>query len=239
MCIEALYVLSVRIGLSRANCIGPQRDRLRARLCGGGLGVRDLKQPDYLRLNPSAVVPTLIDGDIVLTQTSAIMEYLDETHPSPPLLPADSIGRARVRAMAQVMISDTHPLSTARVIDYLDASLELEKERWQGWLRHWKERGFGVIERMLADDGIGGAYCHGDMPTMADIAVVSQVFVARKFGFSPGDACLRRMHGPSGLLCHGSRETAGYRLVRLWCGMIQLVVIGLQAFFRDGLDRLP
>ena len=83
--------------------------------------------------------------------------------------------------MAQVMISDTHPLSTARVIDYLDASLELEKERWQGWLRHWKERGFGVIERMLADDGIGGAYCHGDMPTMADIAVVSQVFVARKF----------------------------------------------------------
>ncbi len=148
----------------------------------GGRGSDDLRQPDYLQLNPSAVVPTLIDGDNVLTQTMAIMEYLEETHPEPPLLPADAAGRARVRAMAQVMVSDTHPLSTARVIDYLDATLKLPKKQWQVWLRHWNERGFAVIEKMLTEDGVIGAYCHGDASTLADIALVSQVFVAGKFG---------------------------------------------------------
>jgi len=148
----------------------------------GGRGSGDLKQPDYLKLNPSAVVPTLIDGDTVLTQTIAIMEYLEETRPEPPLLPPDAAGRARVRAMAQVMVSDTHPLSTARVIDYLDTTLELPKEQWQDWLRHWNERGFAVIEKMLTEDGVAGAYCHGDTPTMADMALVSQIFAARKFG---------------------------------------------------------
>ncbi len=148
----------------------------------GGRGPNDLKQQEYLRLNPSAIVPTLIDGSTVLTQTMAIMEYLEETHPEPPLLPPEAAVRARVRAMAQIMVSDTHPLSTARVIDYLDSTLELPKERWQGWLRHWNERGFTVIEKMLTEDGVVGAYCHGDAPTMADIALVSQVFVAKKFG---------------------------------------------------------
>ena len=148
----------------------------------GGRGSADLKQPEYLKLNPSAVVPTLIDGENVLTQTMAIMEYLEESHPEPPLLPPDAAGRARVRAMAQIMVCDTQPLSTARVIDYLDSTLELPKEQRQDWLHHWNERGFTVIEKMLTEDGVVGAYCHGDAPTMADIALVSQVFAAKKFG---------------------------------------------------------
>ncbi len=147
----------------------------------GGRGSTDLKQPEYLKLNPSAAVPTLIDGDTVLTQTMAIIEYLEETYPQPPLLPDDRAGRARVRAIAQAMVSDTHPLSTARVIDYLDGDLALPKEQWGDWLRHWNERGFAAVETMLARDGIPGSYCHGDTPTVADIALVSQVFVAQKF----------------------------------------------------------
>ncbi len=148
----------------------------------GGRGSTDLKQPEYLELNPSAVVPTLIDGDTVLTQTMAIIEYLEEICPEPPLLPSDSAGRARVRAIAQVIVSDTHPLSTARVIDYLDGVLDLSKENLDSWLRQWNERGFSAVEKMLDDDGIPGTYCHGDTPTVADIALVSQVFVAKKFG---------------------------------------------------------
>jgi len=127
-------------------------------------------------------VPTLIDGDTVLTQTMAIIEYLEETCPEPPLLPSDHGGRAWVRAIAQVMVSDTHPLSTARVIEYLDGVLDLPKEKLDSWLRHWNERGFAAVEKMLDDDSMPGTYCHGDTPTVADNALVSQVFVGKKFG---------------------------------------------------------
>jgi len=148
----------------------------------GGQNSKDLQQPEYLTLNPSAVVPTLIDGDAVITQTGAILEYLEEQFPEPALLPKDIIGRAHVRAMSQVIISDTHPLGTSRVIDYLNDILKLREEVRTSWLRHWNERGFGVVERMLPADGTTGGYCHGISPTLADIALISQVFVARKFG---------------------------------------------------------
>lgn len=148
----------------------------------GGRGSTDLKQDNYLKLNPSAVVPTLIDGGTVLTQTSAIMEYLEEQYPEPPMLPRDPADRARVRAMTQVMIADTHPLSTARVIDYLDERLQLDDATRTSWLRHWNARGFQAMENMLGQGEAEGRYCHGDTPTMADIALVSQVFVASKFG---------------------------------------------------------
>lgn len=94
----------------------------------GGRGSDDLKKQEYLDLNPSAVVPTLVDGDSVLTQSIPIMEYLEETYPETPILPADAAGRARVRAIAQVMVSDTHPLGTARVIEYIDETLGQEKK---------------------------------------------------------------------------------------------------------------
>lgn len=148
----------------------------------GGRRSRDLTEPDYLALNPSAVVPTLIDGETVVTQTMAIMEYLEEKYPTPALLPADLSGRSRVRAMAQVVVSDIHPLTTARVIACLDETLKSPQEVQGWWLRQWNERGFGVIEKMLRDSSRPSVYCHGQAPTMADIALVSQVFVATKFG---------------------------------------------------------
>ena len=124
----------------------------------GGRGSDDLKKPEYLDLNPSAVVPTLVDDDAVLTQSIPIIEYLEETYPETPILPADAAGRARVRAIAQVMVSDTHPLGTARVIEYIDETLGLEKEALDQWLKHWNERGFGAVEKMLADGGIPGDF---------------------------------------------------------------------------------
>ena len=142
----------------------------------------DLSDPGYLALNPSGVVPTLVDGDAVLHQTMAIIEYLEETHPDPPLLPKDAAERARVRALAQVMVSDTHPLGTTRVIGYLNDTLALEKDQWQGWLKHWNERGFGALEKMLSGDEATGAFCHGDRPTLADICLAAQVFFAERFG---------------------------------------------------------
>ena len=162
----------------------------------GGRGSGDLKKPEYLDLNPSAVVPTLVDGDTVLTQSIPIMEYLEETYPETPILPADAAGRARVRAIAQVMVSDTHPLGTARVIEYIDETLGLEKEALDQWLKHWNKRGFGAVERMLADGRIPGDFCHGDDPTMADICLVAQIFVAEKFGTDlSGLANVNRVHG--------------------------------------------
>lgn len=148
----------------------------------GGRGSPDLAQPEYLALNPSGVIPTLIDGDYALTQSSAILEYLDEAYPEPALLPDDIMDRARVRAMAQTMISDTHPLSTARVIEYLDGTLKISAPQLNDWLRHWNKRGFGVIETMLEDENADDHFCHGSRPTVADLALVSQVFVAQKLG---------------------------------------------------------
>jgi glutathione S-transferase len=121
-----------------------------------------LKQIDY---EPIYVVGGL--GSTDLKQ----LEYLEETCPEPPLLPSDNAGRARVRAMAQVMVSDTHPLSPARVIDYLDGVLGLPKENLNSWLRQWNERGFAAVEKILDDAGTPGTYCHGDTPTVADIAL--------------------------------------------------------------------
>lgn len=148
----------------------------------GGRGSQDLRQPEYLALNPSAVLPTLIDGDVAITQSVAILEYLEERFPEPALLPEDPIGRARVRALSQVIISDTHPLTTARVIDYLDGTLKLQNDALANWTRYWNERGFGSVEKMLAGSDASGGYSHGTQPTMADIALVSQAFVAKKFG---------------------------------------------------------
>ena len=162
----------------------------------GGRGSDDLKKQEYLDLNPSAVVPTLVDGDSVLTQSIPIMEYLEETYPETPILPADAAGRARVRAIAQVMVSDTHPLRTARVVEFIYETLGQEKEDLDQWLKHWNERGFGAVEWMLADGRIPGDFCHGNEPTMANICLVAQIFVVEKFGADlSGLANVNRIHG--------------------------------------------
>jgi maleylpyruvate isomerase len=142
-------------------------------------GGQQLK-PDYTRLNPQALVPTLVDGPAVLTQSMAIIEYLDETHPLPPLLPATPAARARVRALAQGIACDIHPLNNLRVLRYLKRELNVPDEARDAWYRHWVESGLLALERMLADSPDTGVYCHGDSPTLADACLVPQIFNAHR-----------------------------------------------------------
>ncbi|HMN82552.1 MAG TPA: maleylacetoacetate isomerase [Burkholderiaceae bacterium] len=137
-------------------------------------------RPGYVRLNPQALVPTLVDGDHRLIQSLAIIEYLDETHPQPPLLPADPAGRARVRALAQVIACEIHPLNNLRVLKYLKKDLAQPQSVVDQWYRHWCEEGLQALEGLLAG-GRAGRYCHGDQVSVADICLVPQIFNARRF----------------------------------------------------------
>lgn len=137
---------------------------------------------DYLSLNPTALVPTLLDGDMVIGQSMAIMEYLEETHPSPALLPADAQGRARVRAIAQTIACDIHPLNNLRVLKYLKHDMKVGEQDKDTWYRHWISVGLTGVEAMLAGNAGTGRFCHGDQPTLADLCLVPQLFNARRFG---------------------------------------------------------
>lgn len=134
----------------------------------------------YRQVNPTALVPTLVDGDVSIGQSMAIIEYLDETHPAPALLPADAIGRARVRAIAQTIACDTHPLNNLRILKYLKNELNVDGEARNTWYRHWVDLGLGAVESMLANSSATGEFCHGDMPGLADLCLVPQVFNARR-----------------------------------------------------------
>ncbi|MBS0468908.1 MAG: maleylacetoacetate isomerase [Proteobacteria bacterium] len=136
---------------------------------------------DFAALNPNRLVPVLRDGDAALVQSMAIIEYLEECHPQPPLLPADPLGRARVRALAQTIACEIHPLNNLRVLRYLEQQLEIDAEGRSAWYRHWVETGFAALERMLADSPDTGRFCHGDLPTLADCCLVPQVFNAERF----------------------------------------------------------
>jgi len=125
---------------------------------------------DFLRINIQGFVPALgLDDGAVLTQSVAIMEYLDEIYPSPRLLPAEPLARARVRALTQSITSDLHPLNNLRVLRYLEGRLSLDKETRDTWYRHWVQVGFDALERWLIRDAATGRFCHGDSPTLADI----------------------------------------------------------------------
>ena len=128
---------------------------------------------------PAQAVPLLEDGDVTLAQSLAIIEYLDETHPEPPLLPGDARSRARIRALAQDIACEIHPLNNLRVLRYLVHDLGVGEEAKNAWYRHWVERGLGVVERQLA--AAPARFCHGDTPTLADCVLVPQIFNARRF----------------------------------------------------------
>ena len=128
------------------------------------------------------VVPTLIDGETKLFQSLAILEYLEEKYPEPPLLPADIAARAWVRGLALINIADAHPLIVPRIRHYLTDQLGLGEEQLLGWIRHWLGAGLAAMEALLAEHPESGRLCHGDRPTIADIAVVTQVTPARTFG---------------------------------------------------------
>src|SRR6185312_12276553 len=133
--------------------------------------------PDYVALNPQKLVPALVlDSGEVLTQSLAILEYLEEIHPEPPLLPKDPVGRARVRALALIPTADIHPIQNLRVMAYLREQYDQSEEAAFAWSRHWIETGFEAYEAMVAKDHRTGAFSHGDRPTMADLCLVPQVF---------------------------------------------------------------
>ncbi|HOB94353.1 MAG TPA: maleylacetoacetate isomerase [Aquabacterium sp.] len=133
----------------------------------------------YASVSASRLVPTLQDGDALVTQSLAICEYLDETHPQPPLLPADALGRARVRAIAQDIACEIHPLNNLRVLRYLTHDLKLSEDDKNRWYRHWVESGLEAVERQLAAQP--GRFCHGDTPGLADLTLVPQIFNAQRF----------------------------------------------------------
>ena len=133
----------------------------------------------YAAVSAARLVPLLRDGTHTLTQSLAIIEYLEETHPLPLLLPADAAGRARVRAIALDIACEIHPLNNLRVLRYLVHDLKVSEADRNRWYKHWVETGLEPVERQLA--AAPATYCHGDTPTMADCCLVPQIFNARRF----------------------------------------------------------
>jgi maleylpyruvate isomerase len=144
---------------------------------GGG----EQLKPPFLAINPQALVPVLEHEGKRLTQSIAIMEYLDETQPMPPLLPESAPERARVRALSLAIACDIHPLNNVRVLNYLTGSAGLTNESKSEWYRHWVRLGLAALEAEVAASGYTGAFCHGNQPGMADCCLVPQLFNARRF----------------------------------------------------------
>ncbi len=141
------------------------------------------READYLDVNPQGLVPALVTDDgSVFTQSLAIIEYLDETIPVPPLLPEGATGRARVRGIAQSIACDIHPLDNLRVLRYLLHTLGAEEAQKDAWYKYWIDVGLEALERSLARDSATGRYCHGDAPTLADVCLVPQLANARRAG---------------------------------------------------------
>lgn len=136
------------------------------------------KEEPFISINPQTRVPALkTDNDEILIQSLAIIEWLDETHPQPPLLPTDPLMRARVREVAHIIAMDVHPLGNTGPRNYLLKQLNLDLETVDAWTRHWIEDGFSAVERMIDP----APYCFGAQPTLADICLVPQVFNARRY----------------------------------------------------------
>jgi maleylpyruvate isomerase len=156
---------------------------------GGG---EQLKS-EYRALNPDGIVPTLVDGDDVLTQSLAIIEYLEETHPEPALLPRAPADRAFVRSVALQIACEIHPVDNLRVLKYLKHELKVPDDVKDAWYRHWIDSGFTSLEKRLASDERVGKLTFGDTPTLADVCIVPQVFNARRFDIdlSPYPTILR------------------------------------------------
>jgi maleylacetoacetate isomerase len=141
----------------------------------------DQAQAGFLAVNPQGLVPALETDGQILIQSIAIIEYLDETHPESPLLPRDAAGRARVRALAAIVACDIHPLNNLRVLRYLHRPLGQDQTAIETWYNHWIDAGFQALESKLAGDARTGAFCHGDAPGLADIALVPQVVNAERY----------------------------------------------------------
>ncbi|NUT15777.1 MAG: maleylacetoacetate isomerase [Cupriavidus sp.] len=143
-------------------------------------GGQQLK-PEFRAVNPDGLVPALVDGEHVLQQSLAIVEYLDEVHPEPKLLPGTALDRAYVRGLAQEIACEIHPLNNLRVLKYLKHTVGVTDEVKDAWYRHWIELGFASLQANLERSGKAGRFCFGDTPTLADLCLVPQVFNAQRF----------------------------------------------------------
>ncbi len=142
------------------------------------------RKPEFHAVNPQMVVPALVldDGGPILFQSMAILEYLEETHPAPALLPKDPRGRARVRGISQITVADTHPLVVPRIREYILKDLKLDEATLAAWIKHWTTAGMRAVEENLAGIPQTGVYCHGDSVTLADVCTVAQAIGYQLFG---------------------------------------------------------
>jgi maleylpyruvate isomerase len=141
--------------------------------------------PAYQAVNPQALVPTLVEDDRRLAQSMAIIEYLDEVHPEPRLLPGGPRDRARIRSLAQLIACDVHPVNNLRILKYLKREMGQAQDAIDRWYRHWCEQGLAAYERQLGDGGTG-KFSHGDQVTLADVCLVPQVFNAQRYEVDMG-----------------------------------------------------
>jgi maleylacetoacetate isomerase len=139
------------------------------------------RAPDYLALNPQGLIPALAIDGVVLSQSLAIIEYLNDRHPAPPLLPEDPIDRARIRSMAMTIACEIHPLNNLRVLNYLRDQLKQDDSGIGTWYRHWVTEGFRGLEVQAREFSANGRYCFGDAVSLADVLLVPQMFNARRF----------------------------------------------------------
>ncbi|MFC4348398.1 maleylacetoacetate isomerase [Kordiimonas lipolytica] len=145
-------------------------------------GVSEQKSDDYLKLNPQGRVPYFIDGGVALSQSPAILEYLDEAYPDTPLLPSGMADRAYVRQLASLIGCDIHPLNNLSVLMRIKSQLGADEDATNSWYHHWITEGFTALEAMLSSSDHTGRFCFGDTPGMADVYLVPQVWNARRFG---------------------------------------------------------
>ena len=143
---------------------------------------KEHREQRYLDVNPQGLVPALVDDDLILIQTMAIIEYLEEIHPQPPLLPAAAVDRARVRGLAEICNCEVHPIINRRMRLYLMDDLGHSWDEVGQWLGHWYGMAFSTLETLLQQDDATGDFCHGGSPTVADIYLVSMLDAARRYG---------------------------------------------------------
>ena len=143
------------------------------------------RRPEYAAIDPQALLPTLVDGKRALSQSLAIIEYLEETRPEPALLPSDAAGRARVRSLSLLVACEIHPLNNLRTLQHLKRALGQNEGEINAWYRHWIADGLAKFEADLERSG-AGRFCHGDTPTMADCCLVPQVFNAKRYSADLG-----------------------------------------------------
>ena len=153
-------------------------------------------KPPFSEMNPAGLVPMLKDDEHLMTQSLAIIEYLEETRPQPALLPGDAFARARIRGLALDVACEIHPIDNLRVLRYLVHEMKVSEDDKNRWYRHWVETGLAALEQQLAGSPHTGRFCHGDTPTLADVVLVPQIFNAQRMD-------CRLDHVPTVMRIHG------------------------------------